>query len=327
MLPKSPHTYAQERRGVAAVQSFAAKHGQIWRETATGDVGIDGQLEFVDAEGFATGRTLAIQVKSGPSFFQNRMIGGWKFYPGEKHRTYWERYPLPVILVLHDPEAGLSYWTDARQALRSPESVGKAIEVSEHDVLERTELPRLFQNAGVQSEIFIPNLDDVISTLISRRCSNASFSVSFFDLFTQGLTNICRSLYFGMDLAMTAAEFNSEAAESKFGIGVGAQEHEFLFDYIRFLLAQHLADVDFSDCLIDWLDREMQPHFVAPLTVRGRDLVKAIRARESALVSSGDLAVDGRSVVQEGFFGMQLASYFQRLPRIREFQTVVAGGS
>ncbi|MGE0006735.1 MAG: DUF4365 domain-containing protein [Parvibaculaceae bacterium] len=34
--------------------------------------GIDGQLEFVTGEGFATGRTVAAQVKTGPSFFQHR---------------------------------------------------------------------------------------------------------------------------------------------------------------------------------------------------------------------------------------------------------------
>lgn len=38
-LPKAGSTYTQERRGIAAVQGYAAKTGQIWRETGTGDVG------------------------------------------------------------------------------------------------------------------------------------------------------------------------------------------------------------------------------------------------------------------------------------------------
>jgi hypothetical protein len=46
-LPKASTSYVQERRGIAAVQGYAAAKGQIWRETMTGDVGIDGQLEFV----------------------------------------------------------------------------------------------------------------------------------------------------------------------------------------------------------------------------------------------------------------------------------------
>ena len=64
----------QERRGINAVAVAAARMGQIWSETATADVGIDGQLEFVDENGFATGKTVAVQVKSGPSFFKNEDI-------------------------------------------------------------------------------------------------------------------------------------------------------------------------------------------------------------------------------------------------------------
>src|SRR5690242_13265116 len=99
-LPELGRNYAQERRGVAAVQAFAARHGQAFRETPTGDVGIDAQLEFVQADGGVTGRTLAMQIKSGPSYFENETERGWKYYPAAKHRTYWEHYPLPVILVL-----------------------------------------------------------------------------------------------------------------------------------------------------------------------------------------------------------------------------------
>ncbi|WP_221928138.1 DUF4365 domain-containing protein [Pseudomonas syringae] len=67
-LPKAGTTYTQERLGIAAVQYYAARRNQIWRETGTGDVGIDGNIEFVNAEGFATGRIVAVQVKSGPSY-------------------------------------------------------------------------------------------------------------------------------------------------------------------------------------------------------------------------------------------------------------------
>ena len=73
-LPKVGTTYVQARRGIAAVQNYAAAKGLIWRETGTGDVGIDGQLEFVNPDGFATGRTIAMQVKAGPSFFQRLEI-------------------------------------------------------------------------------------------------------------------------------------------------------------------------------------------------------------------------------------------------------------
>jgi hypothetical protein len=67
-----------------------------------------------------------------------------------------------------------------------------------------------------------------------------------------------------MDLASTIAEVNLAASDSEFGVGIGHAEHEFLFDYVRFLVSQDLAAVDFGDCLIDWQDRQMHPRTLLP---------------------------------------------------------------
>lgn len=153
-LPKAAAKYMQERRGIVEVQAYAARNGQIWRETGTGDVGIDGQLEFV-SDGYATGRTVAVQVKCGSSFFTRPSANGWKYYPEQKHKNYWEAFPLPVILVLHDPDSGVSYWTDARQTLRTPSRTEDAsINVCRTKVLGETQPIALFENAGAQEEEF-----------------------------------------------------------------------------------------------------------------------------------------------------------------------------
>lgn len=312
----------QERRGIAAVQSYASNAAQIWRETGTGDVGIDGQLEFVNEEGFATGRSVALQVKAGPSFFKYRTEIGWKFYPDPKHRSYWEAFPLPVLLVLHNPDTKLSYWTDARQALRVPARDERTyIEVALANVLEQTDPHALFETAGVLEGPFIPNLADVLARLVATQSREARFPLTYFDLFVHGLTNISRCIYFGMDAVMNAVEFNLAAQDAEFGMGMGHDEHQFAFGFVKFLLVQNLAKIDYSDCLIDWVDREMQPHFVAPLTSRGRELVAAIHREEERLVASGALPDGGGyRVAQEGFFRMVPASYFPRFPRIRAFQ-------
>jgi hypothetical protein len=327
MLPKPPSNYAQERRGVNAVAAAAARIEQIWRETDTADVGIDGQLEFVNASGFVTGQTVAVQVKSGPSFFEHDNDDSYSFYPEAKHRGYWERYPLPVLLVLHNPEQGRSCWVDARQALRTGTGGGTSpIRVPKANVLEEATAAQLFETAGVPNEAFIENIEHVLQALLSRRSGNASFPVSHFDLFVHGLTNICRSIYFGMDVAMIVAEASLARAASEFGVGVGPVEHEFLFDFVKFLVSQNLAFVDYADCLIE-TDRGMQPQFVAPLTSRGRALVLAIGAQEDRLVAAGGLpSGKGLRVAQEGFFEMVVLSYVRRLDRIAAFQEAIAAG-
>jgi Domain of unknown function (DUF4365) len=320
MFPKAPPNLAQERLGITAVALAAARLGLIWRETLSVDVGIDGHLEFVDADGHATGQLVAVQVKSGSSYFATEDAQSWRFSPQAKHRAYWEHYPLPVLLVLYSPENDSGYWVDARRELRNPGGSG-SIAVPKANVLAKATAAELFEGTGTFDRPYVPDLRDVLATLVKSHSGNASFPVSHFDLFSLGLTNICRSIYFGMDLAMTIAEFN--LAESEFGVGFGDQEHEFLFNFIVFLLAQRLAYVDYSDCLIDWQNRQMQAHFVAPLTSRGRDLVALVGAEEDRLVAEGVLQPgQGLRVAQEAFFEMVPISYFRRLPRITQFRQV-----
>ncbi|EPG6269134.1 DUF4365 domain-containing protein [Klebsiella pneumoniae] len=300
-FPKYHQTNSQERLGVNAVAEAIAKIGQIWRETPMADVGIDGQIEYVSPEGFATGRMIAVQIKSGPSFFKESK-GDWVFYPEEKHRFYWERFPLPVLIIIHNPETNLSYWQDARQVLRVAKSTdAKGIIIPKSNVLQSTGAQTLFKGFAVIDQDFML-VEEVLDYLIKAKSNNASFPVSYFNLFCSGLTNICRSLYFGMDVAITVAEVELHNQNSPFGVGMGDSEHNFLFEYIKFIVHQHIADVDFSDCMIDWYDRAMQPSFMAPLTSRGKELVRLIHELECRLKAEDRIEDTGLlRVAQEGF--------------------------
>lgn len=300
-FPKYHQTNSQERLGVNAVAEAIAKIGQIWRETPMADVGIDGQIEYVSPEGFATGRMIAVQIKSGPSFFQESQ-GDWVFYPEEKHRFYWERFPLPVLIIIHNPETNLSYWQDARQVLRVAKSTdAKGIIIPKSNVLQSTGAQTLFKGFAVIDQDFM-SVEEVLNYLIKAKSNNASFPVSYFNLFCSGLTNICRSLYFGMDVAITVAEVELHNQNSPFGVGMGDSEYNFLFEYIKFIVHQHIADVDFSDCMIDWYDRAMQPSFMAPLTSRGKELVRLIHELECRLKAEDRIEDTGLlRVAQEGF--------------------------
>jgi hypothetical protein len=79
-----------------------------------------------------------------------------------------------------------------------------------------------------------------------------------------------------MDLVSNTVEMNRAHCHSEFGMGLGPEEYEFVFGYVKFL----------GDCLIDWNDREMVPRFVAPLTRRGRGLVTLIGQKEDQLRSA-----------------------------------------
>lgn len=321
-LPKYSSTNSQERFGVNAVAEVIARLGQIWRETPIADVGIDGQIEFVSAEGFATGKMVAVQIKSGPSFFKESE-GDWVFYPEEKHRFYWERYPLPVLIIIHNPDTNLSYWVDARQSIRSAnESAPKGIKIPKNNILQTTSSGKLFEGFAA-SEQYLMTPEELLDLLIKNECNNASFPVSYFNLFCSGLTNICRSLYFGMDVAMTVAEQSLASQGVEFGVGVGDSEHNFLFNYIKFIVHQNIADVDFSDCMIDWHDRQMQPSFMAPLTSRGKALVKLIHELECKLKSEGKIKnTEYLHAAQEAFVQVIFShSEIKRIELINQIKT------
>jgi hypothetical protein len=328
LFPSVGDNFQSERAGVDAVASFATSRGMIWRENIIKDVGIDGQIEYVTPQGLATGRLVALQVKSGPSYFEHDHGDRWRFYPAQKHLLYWERFPIPVILALHDPTTGQLAWIDVRQELRRPDRTQTGVDIPKGNNLSTAPREEIFTTAGVNAEEFVDDLEEVLKFMASKTAADAAFPVSYIELFSQGLTNIVRSLYFGMDLASTIAEVNLAGSNSEFGLGIGQAEHEFLFDYIKFLVSQDLAAVDFGDCLIDWQDRQMHPHFVAPLTSRGRKLVELIDLHEDRLRRSGLLSSPkGLRVGQERFMQLLFTpADVHRLPLAHSFGVLLRNG-
>lgn len=63
------HNSQIERIGVQAVGEQFVRVGYIFREQQTDDYGIDAQIEIV-AGGLVTGKLIALQIKTGPSWFK-----------------------------------------------------------------------------------------------------------------------------------------------------------------------------------------------------------------------------------------------------------------
>jgi hypothetical protein len=318
--PQLPANLQQERAGVLAVAAELNRLGLVWRETPMADVGIDGQIEFVDDAGRLTGRLVAAQIKSGDSYFRDGEHE-WRFTPQEKHRVYWERFPLPVLLFLHSAREG-TYWVDVRQALRSPERAGLGyVGVPKRNHLQDATREEFLSSVGASGRPFLP-VDEVLRALAAIRPPSPSLPLSFLDLFANGLTNIARSVYYGMDLVMEVAE---TLLEEDALLGIGEPEHDFLFEYVQFLVEQQIADVDISDALIDWSDRGMHPTFIAPLTSRGRQVVRLIHERQESLKAAGRLKIpEGLSLAQETFVRMDFRDRdFERMPLIQEFGRLI----
>lgn len=113
-----PSNIAQEHQGLAKVHAVCAKMDAIWRPTVGSDLGIDGQIEFLElGMPVSTGYILAVQIKSGPSYFKSEDETYVKYYASDMHRRYWRRLTLPVILILHDPRRDLTIYGRVKNQL------------------------------------------------------------------------------------------------------------------------------------------------------------------------------------------------------------------
>lgn len=104
-----PSTDQTSRIGINAVTTLLTNMGWAVREQATSDFGVDAQAEKLGPEGSGTGRLIALQIKSGSSWFKKRGEN-YVYYGSERHRQYWLAHSLPVYIILHNPETGLTIW-------------------------------------------------------------------------------------------------------------------------------------------------------------------------------------------------------------------------
>lgn len=97
------------QKGVNAVEAIFLGMGWIFRRQLESDFGIDAQAEIVE-DRQPTGQLIALQIKSGSSFFVRKKGENHVFRGESRHLEYWENHSLPVVLILHNPESGLTLW-------------------------------------------------------------------------------------------------------------------------------------------------------------------------------------------------------------------------
>jgi len=101
---------ATDRVGVSKLETLFSESGWFFREQFIKDCGIDAQVEIVE-NNKPTGQLIAIQIKSGESYFSESDENTITYRPDAKHVEYWLRHDLPVIVTLFNPTEDKFYWT------------------------------------------------------------------------------------------------------------------------------------------------------------------------------------------------------------------------
>jgi hypothetical protein len=106
--------------------AITGEAGQIYRGYTNSDHGIDGEIEFKDDQGRATGKRLYLQLKSGDSYLSKRQRDGAEVFQIKNARwaTYWQQQAYPVMLVIRS-SAGDIRWMDVSAYLKRESDNGK----------------------------------------------------------------------------------------------------------------------------------------------------------------------------------------------------------
>ena len=113
---KYPITKQRENAGLNYVRMVVNDCRAIFRSIGESDVGIDGYIEFVDAEE-VTGFIVGVQVKSGNSYV-DREKNEYIIKSDHAHIRYWANSIVPIAGIVYDSERGVAGWVDLSQFAR-----------------------------------------------------------------------------------------------------------------------------------------------------------------------------------------------------------------
>ncbi|KCZ70864.1 WD40 repeat-containing protein [Candidatus Methanoperedens nitroreducens] len=111
--------------------AIAGEAGQIFRPTPNSDWGIDGEIEFKDYAGNASGKRVYLQLKSGDSYLYKRKKDGVEVFAIKnlRHAEYWQQQAYPVMLVVRTSDGSIR-WMDISAYLKE-QSKGRTTPVKQ----------------------------------------------------------------------------------------------------------------------------------------------------------------------------------------------------
>lgn len=105
-----------------------AEAGYIFRPTGNSDWGIDGEIEFKNDRGEASGKRVYLQLKSGDSHLRKRKSDGKEIFTiKQRHAEYWQSHAYPVFLVIRNT-GGQTRWMNVTEYLQRHGTKIKQIE-------------------------------------------------------------------------------------------------------------------------------------------------------------------------------------------------------
>lgn len=111
-FPQYDSSFKKGEDGITIVKSIVENElNWIFRKNHQEyDFGIDAYIDVISEFAQITGKTIALQIKTGQSYFSEKGAIGW-IYRGEmKHLNYYLNHDIPVIIIIVDDINKKAYW-------------------------------------------------------------------------------------------------------------------------------------------------------------------------------------------------------------------------
>ena len=99
-------TQALEQILIGHMMAICGEANQVFRPVTMADYGIDGEVEFRDNDGKASGKKIYVQLKSGDSYLRLRQSDEKEIFyvQNKRHLKYWVSQPGDVYLVVRQAD-------------------------------------------------------------------------------------------------------------------------------------------------------------------------------------------------------------------------------
>ncbi|MBA9074737.1 hypothetical protein GGR22_002910 [Flavobacterium gossypii] len=112
-LPKYDNASKKGEDGITIVKTIVENElNWVFRKNhQETDFGIDAYIDIISEAGHVTGKSIALQIKTGESYFKEKNDLGWVYRGEMKHLNYYLNHDIPVIIILVDNVKKEVFWT------------------------------------------------------------------------------------------------------------------------------------------------------------------------------------------------------------------------
>lgn len=258
-----PDTQLTDQQGIGFLTTEFSKIGCILNEYHR-EVGIDCIIEIREKDYSSSGKIIALQIKSGESYFSNETNEDFFVYIDKEHIDYWLRCILPVMFCIYSPGKNMAFYAIINKKTLILTGKMYKIRIEKSSTipgLTKTLLLQQFTGRLISEieckEIFteLKNTKEIINSV--------GKSLNLLELYVNGITEMCSALFFGTDLVTKLAEEKTPC-----GMKFSFPSNDMYDKYFHLLNYYNLIEGDFVFELSK-INSGILPIFLKPFSING----------------------------------------------------------